>query len=418
MKRTLIFLLILCLIPAGALANLLSVEEMTESAGGKAQFTIAGMPGEEYYAAVASCRDWIAVLNAEDPKNLFIDLERKYSWEELEELFYDISAHPIAYVEIIGQSEKGRSIYSVRIGEGSRVILLTGGVHAKETAGTMYILKQLCSLLSAYSVGNERVTDLLSEFSIVAVPCVNPDGRFIVETEEGIDWRANDGGIDLGMNFPSANAGQYGEGASQAYHATEPGSADYPGEALGSESETRALIGWLEEHIDSAVVLIDYEQYGRYTHGGAAYLTEQAQQVSDDLAMNLAEFLSREDAIYNFLESPEELRGWSGGSLTDFASELGEGLAFSEHYGRLGLDMGSGAVPLSLFEDIDLHRASYTPRSMPLACVCIDISTKGGVGYYDNARRNHAKEYENCGYADLLEHVMDYVRMYLTPGGE
>ena len=101
MKRTLIFLLILCLIPAGALANLLSVEEMTESAGGKAQFTIAGMPGEEYYAAVASCRDWIAVLNAEDPKNLFIDLERKYSWEELEELFYDISAHPIAHVEII-----------------------------------------------------------------------------------------------------------------------------------------------------------------------------------------------------------------------------------------------------------------------------------------------------------------------------
>lgn len=416
MKRLLIFLTIFCLCAQGAGAELLSTAEMTEAAAGLAEFTIAGMPGEEYYKAVAADRDWVTILSAEEPKNLYIDLERKYSWDEIVELFYDISAHSIAQVEIIGRSEKGRDIYSVRVGKGSRLILLTGGVHAKETAGTMYILKQLCSLLSSYSVGNEQAMKLLNEFSVVAVPCVNPDGRAIMELDEGIDWRANDAGIDLGMNFPCANAGQFSPESSQNYHSTEPGASDYPGEHLGSESETQALIGWLEEYIDSAAVFIDYEQYGRYTHGSGVYLSVQAQKASDDLAMNLAEFLSREDAIYNFLESAEEMRGWSGGSIADFAAELGEGLAFSEKYGRLGLDTGMGPLPLCFFEDIDLHRQAYTPRSLPLACVTIDISTKGGTGYYENARRNHAKEYENCGYADMLMHVMEYVLTYMTPG--
>jgi len=417
MKRTLIFLFILCLVTAQANASLLSTAEMTEAANGLADFTIAGMPGEEYYSSVAAVRNWTTILSVEEPHNLYIDLEKKYSWEELEQLFYDISAHSMAHVEIIGQSAKGRNIYSVRIGTGSRLIMLTGGVHANETAGTMYILKQLCSLLSSAMVGSESTLSLLNEFTIVSVPCVNPDGRAIVELDEGIDWRANDAGIDLGMNFPCANAGQYSPDSSQNYHSTEPGSSDYPGAHLGSESETAALIGWIEEYIDDAVVFIDYEQYGRYTHGGGAYLSEQAQKASDDLALNIAEFLSREDAMYTYLESAEEMRGWSGGSIADFAAELGEGLAFSEKYGRLGLDMGAGPLPLCFFDDIDLHRASYTPRSGLLACISIDISTKGGIGYYDNARRNHSKEYENCGYAQLLLHVMEYVREYMSPPG-
>lgn len=119
--------------------------------------------------------------------------------------------------------------------------------------------------------------------------------------------------------------------------------------------------------------------------------------------------------MYSFLENEGELRGWSGGDITDFAAELSEGLAFSERYGRLGLDLGSGPLPLCFFGDLDEHMGSYTPRSAPLACVTIDISTKGGTGYYDNARRNHAKEYDNCGYGDLLPHVMEYVLMNLTP---
>lgn len=416
MKRTLIFLMLFCLAMHSASANLLTTAEMTEEAEGLAEFTIAGMPGDDYYDAIAQSRNWTTLLSAEDAQNLYIDLEEKYTWADLEDLFYKMSAHSVAHVEIIGQSANGRSIYSVRIGSGSRCILLTGGVHAKETAGTMYILKQLCSLLNSYAVGNAETMRLLEEFSIVAVPCANPDGRAIIELDEGIDWRANDAGIDLGMNFPCANAGQFSPNASQSFHSTEPGASDYPGAYLGSEPETRALIGWLEEYIDSAAVFIDYEQYGRYTHGGGVYLSSQAQQASDDLAQNLAEFLSREDAMYNFLESAEEMRGWSGGSIVDFAAELGEGLAFSERYGRLGLDMGSGPMPLCFFDDIDLHRESYTPRSLPLACVSIDISTKGGTGYYENARRNHAKEYENCGYADLLTHVMEYALNYLTPG--
>ena len=41
----------------------------------------------------------------------------------------------------------------------------------------------------------------------------------------------------------------------------------------------------------------------------------------------------------------------------------------------------------------------------------VEISTKGGVEYQDNARRNQSKEYENCGYADLLPHLMEFARV-------
>jgi len=415
MKRALVFLLIiLTLFPTAACANLLTTAEMTESAAGLAQFTIAGMPGEDYYAAVASREDWTAIITTADPQPIEIDLEQRYSWEDLEDILYAMAAHPTVQLEVIGESAKGRRIYSIHVGEGDKYILLTGGVHAKETAGTMYILKQLASLLNDYADGDAHTMRLLSEFTVIAVPCVNPDGRAVIEQDEGIDWRANDAGIDLGMNFPCANAGQFSPDASQNYHSNLPGPSDYAGDYLGSEPETKALISWLEEYIDSAIVFIDYEQYGRYLHGGSTYLGATSLLVSDYLALNLAEFLSRDDAMYNFLENAGELRGWSGGSITDFAAELAEGLAFSERYGRLGLDFGSGPLPLCFFEDIDDHLSSYTPRSTPFACVTIDISTKGGTGYYDNARRNQAKEYANCGYGDLLVHVMEYALEYLV----
>lgn len=411
MKRALVCLIIVCLLPMCAQANLLSIEEMNEAALGLAKFTIDGMPTQAYYDAAAMSGGWITILSAQQPQEIWIDLTRKYSYADLESVFTAMSSHSIASVEVIGQSTQGRRIYSVSIGTGEQAILLTGGVHAKETAGTMYILKQLCSLLNDYADGDETTVELLSRFRIIAVPCVNPDGRAIVEEEEGIDWRANDPGVDLGMNFPSSNAGQYGEGASSSFHSTEPGPSDYPGVALGSETETRALIGWLEEYIDQAVVFIDYEQYGRYLHGGAEYLSEACQQASDSLAMALAEYLTTENATYDFLEREEELRGWSGGSIADFAAELAEGLSFSERFGRLGMDTGNGSMPLCFYEDIDSHIDCYVPRTQtPLACVTIDISTKGGTGYYENARRNHDKEYENCGYAGLLTFVMEYVR--------
>lgn len=409
MKKALLLIFLFCLLCNFAFAQQLSIEEMDEAARGLATFTIEGMPEQEYAAAAVASRDWTAIVSAQEPQYLDIDLTRKYTWNELEMVLRAMSSHSIATVEVIGESAQDRRIYSVRIGTGDQAVLLTGGVHAKETAGTMYILKQLCALLNDYAAGDERAVTLLSEFCIIAVPCVNPDGRAILEQEEGIDWRANDAGIDLNMNFPCSNAGQYGVGASSNFHSTEPGPSDYPGAYLGSEPETKALMGWLEEYIDQAVVFIDYEQYGRYLHGGAQYLSEPSQLASDSLAQAVAQYLSNENAVYEFVERDGELRGWSGGTIADFAAELAEGLSFSPLYGRLGLDMGNDALPLCFYADLDDHADLYAPRSpMPLACITIDISTKGGTGYYENARRNHDKEYENCGYAGLLYFVMEY----------
>ncbi len=410
MKRWLAALLVCTFLPLCARAELLTIDEMTDTAQDLAEFTIAGMPAQEYIDAATMAENWTAIVSAHEPQELDVDLLRAYTWEELEMLMKAMSSHDGVSVDVIGTSARGRRMYSVRVGTGERLILLTGGVHAKETAGTMYILKQLCGLINALSEGDERTTQLLSQFSIVAVPCVNPDGRAVLEEEEGIDWRANDAGVDLGLNFPCANAGQAGADSSTTYHATEPGPSDYAGKYLGSEAETKVLIGWLEEYIADACAFIDYEQYGRYLRGAGEYLSADCQQVSDLLCQNIAEYLTREDANYSFLEREEELRGWSGGSIADFAAELAEGLVFSSKYGRLGLNEGEGAKPLCFFGDLDECAGSYAPRTLtPLACVTIDISTRGGTGYYENARRNHQKEYDNCGYDGLLTFIMEYL---------
>lgn len=403
-----LFLLLLLLFHPCS-AELLSLEEMTATLQGQVRFTIPGMPLEEYQEAATTSPDWITILVASEPGELNVDLSKKYTWSRCEELLRNMAAHDNVHLDVIGQSVEGRRIYSVRVGRGERSILLVAGVQAKEIAGTMYVLKQLSTLINLYSRQDARVTAMLDEFSIIAVPCINPDGRALLEDGENIDWRANASGVDLSMNFPCANAGQEDLSASSMFHSTDPASADYPGPYLGSEPETKALIGWLEEHIAEACALIQYEQYGRYVHSIGDYLSEDCQQVSDLFAQDVARTLSREDALYSFVEREEELRGWSGGTVVDFAAELAEGLTFSSKYGRLGLNEGEGAKPLSFFGDIDECAGAYLPRTQtPIACISIDISTKGGIGYHANACRNQEKEYENCGYNEFLIYVMEY----------
>lgn len=408
MKKMLILLLVLCMLPAKGLVEAPSAEDPAKAAENIAEFTIAGMPSEDYFNAVSSVSDWISVVSTIPPRALNIDLEQKYNWTDLEEIICAMGRHSIALVEVIGESAEGRRIYSVRVGEGSRYILLTGGVHARETAGTMYIMKQLCTLLNDYAKRDERVMYLLHEFTIIAVPCVNPDGRVILDENENLDWYANAMGVDLDMNFPCSNAGQLALDKVQTSHSEEPASINYPGKSLGSEAETRALISWLEEYINQAVVFIDYAQYGRSFYPSGTYLSRTSSETGNALAQDLAEYISSEGAQYTCALRNDELRGWSGGSILDFAAELGDGLSFSEFYGRLGLDMGHGPMPLCFYEDIDLQAESYVPRSVPLACLRMEISTKGGLGYYDNARHNQAKEYENCGYDGMLYHIMEY----------
>ncbi len=409
-KRCFALLLLLVLIVRQGSAEL-SIEEMNATAEGRAQFTMIGMAEDDYLEAL-SCEGWVEIITSASTEPLSYDLLEAYTYSDIEALLLAMSAHPGVRLVSIGTSVEGRRIYSVSVGSGAQTVLLTGGLSARETAGTSYILRQLCALISAAEEDPDgEIAALLQEFTVVAIPCCNPDGRAILDERPYVDWRANASGVDLGQNFPTSEAGQLAVGSRQAYRATTPGSADYPGPSLGSEPETRAIMGWLEHYIDSAYLLLDYEQYGRYIHGGLPYLTASSEALCALLAEAVRSFLSSEGAEYAVVEAEEPMRGWDSGGIREYALELANGLVFSEDYGRLGLDLNGETLPLCLYEDLDAHADELILRNHSFAAVTIEISTKGGLEYHENARRNQSKEYENCGYENLLPHLLEFARV-------
>lgn len=128
--------------------------------------------------------------------------------------------------EIIGRSRLGREIPLFRSERGDAVVLLVGGIHARE-----YVTCEVVKALAEYA----GVVD--------CVPCLDPDGRAIVEgadrpripfTGDVRQWKANAYGVDLNVNFDAG----WGTGERNV---TVPGSANYIGKYPESEPETRAI---------------------------------------------------------------------------------------------------------------------------------------------------------------------------------
>jgi hypothetical protein len=119
-------------------------------------------------------------------------------------------------------------------------ILLTAGVHPRETANTQLLLEWARRTLEGAAAGDPARRALLDERTIVLVPLVNPDTHETVVG--GLDrrdgdaiWRrtnhGSDGGVDLNRNFDN----RWGGGS------TEPGNKNYRGPHASSEPEVQAV---------------------------------------------------------------------------------------------------------------------------------------------------------------------------------
>ncbi|GAK03906.1 carboxypeptidase [Geomicrobium sp. JCM 19037] len=76
-------------------------------------------------------------------------------------------------IDVLGQSQRGRDIYSTRIGTGDEVILITSEIHGNENFGT----ESLVSLLETLATSDEEeVQFILDEITVVAVPKFNGRG--------------------------------------------------------------------------------------------------------------------------------------------------------------------------------------------------------------------------------------------------
>ena len=155
-----------------------------------------------------------------------------------------------------GYSESGKEILMFTMGNGEKKALVVGGIHAREHITTKYLLR----VIEDYCFQNEKGTgiygnfnikELLSEYTLYIIPCVNPDGLEIISGRMNArkdvritdikEYKANLNGVDINRNFPLA--WEYIDNG-----VNSPYTHFFKGYESGSESETKTLMTLCEEN--------------------------------------------------------------------------------------------------------------------------------------------------------------------------
>lgn len=164
----------------------------------------------------------------------------------------------------LGQSARGRPLWSLQFGRGENRVLYNAEHHANEWITTPLLLYFAEKLAAAYAAGGalagQDAADLFASATLCLIPAVNPDGMDLVtgELQSGesfeaaqriarayprfpfpAGWKANLQGVDLNLQYPAgwerARAIKFGQGI------VSPAPADYVGSAPLEAPEARAL---------------------------------------------------------------------------------------------------------------------------------------------------------------------------------
>lgn len=153
--------------------------------------------------------------------------------------------------DTIGITSENRPIFSWTFGAGKdarkSATLLTSLHHSREPGGVTTLLYFLWDLLERAKDGDEEAQYLLTERTLVIVPCLNPDGYAFNQSqrpEGGGLWRKNRRiidsktfGVDLNRNYGPESFWNANNGGSS----TDPNSDLYRGTEPFSEPETKAI---------------------------------------------------------------------------------------------------------------------------------------------------------------------------------
>ncbi|WP_122262026.1 M14 family zinc carboxypeptidase [Ornithinimicrobium cerasi] len=95
-------------------------------------------------------------------------------------------------VEVVGQSNQGRDIYSARVGEGDTVIYVQTQIHGNENHGTEAML----NILKEMGGSSKAAQDLRENVTVVAIPRLNVDGGENDTRQNAMSW------ADVVADFP------------------------------------------------------------------------------------------------------------------------------------------------------------------------------------------------------------------------
>lgn len=267
--------------------------------------------------------------------------EKIYSFEQMKSdinALYQRYPNQVTSRIAIGNTMWSQQIPAVCIGNvnASKALLIDGGIHGREYMSTLLIMRQMEYLLDNQNATykGRTIGSMLDECCIWFVPMINPDGVRISQTGlAGLSatqknnliamnggstyferWKANGYGVDLNRNF---DAGWTYQG--------KPSGAQYSGSYANSESETQAMVNFVQRHTNIKAS-INYHTTGNciYWHYGQ---TGTAKARDREIANQLS-------SITGFYLRAENYSGKGGGfmdwmiasrKLPSFTIELGPG---------------------------------------------------------------------------------------------
>lgn len=320
------------------------------------EYIANGMSFEDFKATLSKIAQYVEKSpNKYQP--LEYNFERHYKYEELEELWKSLNNSDIVRLEVIGESVDGRNIYSIEVGTGKDAVMYSGNIHGAEIAPTLFLTKFAIDLVNEWENKDEKTKELLSNHKIIILPSINPDtysysiyGKnsitdtttYIYQNDTKIDkyyYKANLNGVDLNRNLPTQTSGLYFVGMDFSSTSTSRTKspknwAYYPGESVGSEPETRALIYWMYKNYRDSHAYIDIHSAGRVIYSGKQWFSDKFNELSDECAKVIKKYT---DYSIEGIDYSDDGRG-TDGNTTDMIGELAHGLKYSSVTGRLSYE--------------------------------------------------------------------------------
>jgi hypothetical protein len=189
----------------------------------------------------------------------------------------------LAKTIIIGKTVQGRNITALFIGHGSKYAIIDGAIHGNEKTGAFACLRT-AELLINYYRSDPYWKTALSEYTIIAVPVLNPDGF-------ANDSRYNANGIDLNSQFPPdknptqpealALINLMGECKPSIYVNMHEGYYWYPSEIIYGNYENASTTTQTIAAVQAAnKTFISLNHYGRFTEGGTNVLISKVNTIA------------------------------------------------------------------------------------------------------------------------------------------
>lgn len=378
-----------------------------------------GMPYSLYKDAMNY--EWTDLtVKSKEVVKVTVDLKKQYPYNQCVAVMKKLSRHDGVNLYKIGESGEGRDMLALEIDLPSKyekkTIILTGSMHAREGAGSVYILKQLSDLLN--NKEDKTFKKLLSRVRIVAVPLVNPDGReALIQTpgkytlKNGQLWKGYTNGTDGNRNFPGVQWGQVLAGYSMNKNiSTKPDGMFYAGDFAGNCMETQAMMKFLYHYIvvEKAVYYFDYHQQGRIAYAGKPWQTKAQRDRCKELANSALAVLNKKNSKkYSWVnEVPSYGLSGEGSTLTDYAVALATGAKFSPAYGFM-VYVDQKEIPLIAVKNLGTTKYKIQEANSEFATMTYEIGSGSSyLGYSKNTRELLAKEYEKYHFDQVLIEMM------------